>query len=141
VSFTEAQQREGINYNYHQEPGFQPVDKSAEMPSPDGTSLAAALAGTDVSTFTRERPGFSAFLLEGERSITPIRLIHGDWMFCGMHKSGLTVHRKDETRPTIGGAATMSTKRSQKAKHQKTTTANKSICGKNIIVNKKQNCC
>lgn len=65
VSFTEAQQSEGINYNYHQEPGFQPVDKSAEMPSPDGSSLAASLAGTDVLTFTRERPGFSAFILEG----------------------------------------------------------------------------
>jgi predicted dithiol-disulfide oxidoreductase (DUF899 family) len=65
VSFTEEQQREGIVYNYHREPGFQAVDESAETPSPDGASLAASLAGTDVSTFTRERPGFSAFIMEG----------------------------------------------------------------------------
>lgn len=65
VSFTEEQQREGIVYNYYREAGFQAVEKSAEMPSPDGASLAASLAGTDVSTFTRERPGFSAFIMEG----------------------------------------------------------------------------
>ncbi len=65
VSFTEEQQREGIVYNYSREPGFKAPDKSAEIPSPDGASLAASLAGTDVSTFTRERPGFSAFIKEG----------------------------------------------------------------------------
>lgn len=65
VSFTEEQQREGIVYNYHGEQGFQAAEMRAEIPSQDDSSLAASLAGTDVSTFTRERPGFSAFIKEG----------------------------------------------------------------------------
>lgn len=64
VSFTERQQQEGIVYNYEREPAFEEVDNNVEIPSPDDASLAASLAGTDVSTFTRERPGFSAFILE-----------------------------------------------------------------------------
>ena len=62
ASFTEEQQREkGIEYNYqHEEP-------LAEIPSrttPDGSSTFAAMCGTDVATYTRERPGMSAFALE-----------------------------------------------------------------------------
>ncbi len=59
VRFTEEQQREGgIEYNYQREERWQlrgdegPV---AEM---------AAMTGTDVATYTRERPGMSAFVLE-----------------------------------------------------------------------------
>jgi predicted dithiol-disulfide oxidoreductase (DUF899 family) len=64
VSFTEEQQRDGIAYNYVREPGV-PVSKTAAIPSrvtPDGPGNAAAQAGTDVATFTRERPGMSAFV-------------------------------------------------------------------------------
>jgi len=61
VSFTEEQQREeGIEYNYERE---QPL----EIPSrstPDGPTTFAAMSGTDVATYTRERPGMSAFALE-----------------------------------------------------------------------------
>ena len=38
-----------------------------EIPSrttPDGPAKGAALSGTDVATYTRERPGMSAFVLE-----------------------------------------------------------------------------
>ncbi len=59
VGFTEGQQREeGIEYNYRREGRWQlrgdegPV---AEM---------AAMTGTDAATYTRERPGMSAFALE-----------------------------------------------------------------------------
>src|SRR5262245_11958451 len=62
VWFTEEQQREGgIAYNYRRE---RPV---AEVPSgstPDGPTTFAAMTGTDVATYTRERPGMSAFVLE-----------------------------------------------------------------------------
>ena len=37
------------------------------MPSrstPDGSALFAAMSGTDKATYTRERPGMSAFALE-----------------------------------------------------------------------------
>jgi predicted dithiol-disulfide oxidoreductase (DUF899 family) len=62
VGFTEAQQREGsITYNYRRE---KPL---ADMPSntaPDGSAVAASQTGTDKATYTRERPGLSAFVLE-----------------------------------------------------------------------------
>ena len=32
--------------------------------APDGSSVGASLSGTDVGTYTRERPGMSAFALE-----------------------------------------------------------------------------
>jgi predicted dithiol-disulfide oxidoreductase (DUF899 family) len=69
VSFTEQEQREGgIEYNYQREPAFQlRVGKGAEIPSrttPDGPTMFAAMSGTDVATYTRERPGMSAFALE-----------------------------------------------------------------------------
>jgi predicted dithiol-disulfide oxidoreductase (DUF899 family) len=67
VSFTEAQQREGIEYNYHREPEQQTVANSATIASqntPDGASIGAAMSGTDVSAYTRERPGVSAFIIQ-----------------------------------------------------------------------------
>jgi predicted dithiol-disulfide oxidoreductase (DUF899 family) len=60
VGFSEEQQREGgIEYNYRREAplvreagGEEPVDEFA------------AMAGTDAATYSRERPGISAFVLE-----------------------------------------------------------------------------
>jgi predicted dithiol-disulfide oxidoreductase (DUF899 family) len=58
VSFTEQQQRNGeIDYNYRREPPWR------DSPS-SGANPHAAMAGTDVATFIRERPGMSAFALE-----------------------------------------------------------------------------
>jgi len=60
VGFTEAQQREeGIEYNYRQESPL-PPDAGAG----GAVSEVAASAGVDMPTFTRERPGMSAFALE-----------------------------------------------------------------------------
>src|SRR5688572_4584916 len=68
ASFTEEQQREGIEYNYRREPALQPRRaEGAEIPSrstPDGPTTFAIMSGTDVATYTRERPGMSAFTLE-----------------------------------------------------------------------------
>jgi predicted dithiol-disulfide oxidoreductase (DUF899 family) len=59
VGFTQEQQREvGIEYNYRREAALPlrgskgPVDEMA------------AMTGTDAATYTRERPGMSAFVLE-----------------------------------------------------------------------------
>jgi predicted dithiol-disulfide oxidoreductase (DUF899 family) len=61
VSFTEEQQRQGgIEYNY--ERGGHAMDAEAEIPQP--VSRNAIMAGTDVATYTRERPGMSAFVIE-----------------------------------------------------------------------------
>jgi predicted dithiol-disulfide oxidoreductase (DUF899 family) len=61
VGFTEEQQRTGtIEYNY--ERGGHAMDMAAV---PEPVAKNAAMAGTDVATYTRERPGMSAFVLEG----------------------------------------------------------------------------
>jgi predicted dithiol-disulfide oxidoreductase (DUF899 family) len=61
ASFTEEQQREGIEYNYEHE---EPLAKTPSRPTSDGASKFAAMCGTDVNTYIRERPGMSAFALE-----------------------------------------------------------------------------
>ena len=66
ASFTEEQQRKGIEYNYRREP---PSESRGEAPklsrsAPEGPTSFAAASGTDVDTYTRERPGVSAFALE-----------------------------------------------------------------------------
>jgi len=59
VSLSEAQQREGAEYNYRREPPRASSDKDTG-PVVD----MAATTGTDVATYIRERPGMSAFVLE-----------------------------------------------------------------------------
>jgi len=62
VGFTEEQQREGdIEYNYRREPPLAPIPSRS---TPDGAATFAAMTGTDMATYTRERPGMSAFVLE-----------------------------------------------------------------------------
>jgi predicted dithiol-disulfide oxidoreductase (DUF899 family) len=59
VGFTAAQQREGgIEYNYRREAAWQL--RGGEGPVAEN----AAMTGTDAATYTRERPGMSAFVLE-----------------------------------------------------------------------------
>ena len=59
VRFTEEQQRDGaIVYNYRREKVWQP---SGDAP----VVTMAASTGTDAATYTRERPGMSAFVREG----------------------------------------------------------------------------
>jgi predicted dithiol-disulfide oxidoreductase (DUF899 family) len=59
VRFTEEQQREGgIEYNYRREGARQL--RGSDTPA----SASAAMTGTDEATYTRERPGMSAFALE-----------------------------------------------------------------------------
>jgi predicted dithiol-disulfide oxidoreductase (DUF899 family) len=73
VSVTEEQQREGtVEYNYqpgHPRPDVKPHAgglglKIPTRATPDGPAKGAAMTGTDVATYARERPGMSAFVLE-----------------------------------------------------------------------------
>jgi predicted dithiol-disulfide oxidoreductase (DUF899 family) len=66
ASFTEEQQRKGIEYNYRREPPSEPRGEAPKLSRsvPDGPTEFAAASGTDVDTYTRERPGVSAFALE-----------------------------------------------------------------------------
>src|SRR5919108_518316 len=62
VWFSEEQQRKGgIEYNYRRE---EPVVEIPSRSTSDGSATFAAMCGTDVPTYTRERPGMSAFTLE-----------------------------------------------------------------------------
>jgi predicted dithiol-disulfide oxidoreductase (DUF899 family) len=70
VSFDPAQQRAGLEYNWRRE---SPLDVPLEgatvstwtaLGSANPVAQIAATTGTDVPTYTRERPGMSAFVLE-----------------------------------------------------------------------------
>jgi len=58
VRFTEDEQRRdgGIEYNYRREPAWKGGG--------EGSLTFSAMSGTDAATYTRERPGMSAFVLE-----------------------------------------------------------------------------
>jgi predicted dithiol-disulfide oxidoreductase (DUF899 family) len=71
VQITEKQQREGkVEYNYRREaPAPEPLaGKNAREWQPRGdegpVAQVAAMTGTDLAAYTRERPGMSAFALE-----------------------------------------------------------------------------
>jgi predicted dithiol-disulfide oxidoreductase (DUF899 family) len=67
VSLSEQQQREGtVEYNYRREPAWteRGIGDSLTKLGEGPVAELAATTGTDVSTYTRERPGMSAFVLE-----------------------------------------------------------------------------
>ena len=66
ISFSEQQQREGgIEYNYRREPpAREPLAGKTSRGDQGPVAQMAAAAGTDAATYTRERPGMSAFALE-----------------------------------------------------------------------------
>ncbi len=63
VSISERQQRDGgVEYNY--ERGGHALDAKPETVAEGPVAEFAAMSGTDVAAYTRERPGMSAFALE-----------------------------------------------------------------------------
>ena len=69
ASITEAQQRQGgVEYNYQRSPVVPPESQTAHESKLRGSQgpvlQMATMAGTDVPTYMRERPGMSAFVLE-----------------------------------------------------------------------------
>ncbi len=104
ISFTEEQQRAGIEYNY--ERGGHAMDMT---PVPPPVAQFAASCGTDVATWTRDRAGLSTFVLEDGAVYHTYsaysRGLDGVW---GMYQ-WLDRPQRDATRPAHGGAATTST--------------------------------
>ena len=105
VSFSEAQQRAGeIEYNY--ERGGHAMDATSEIPEP--VARFAATCGTDAPTYTRERPGLSAFVLENgvvyHAYSTYARGLDGLWGMYqwldraprGRNETGIWWRRRDE---------------------------------------------
>lgn len=67
VWFTpEEQQSGGIEYNFRREP---PIPAVLQQQKPGGEQgpddLISSMTGTDINTFARERPGLSAFVMQG----------------------------------------------------------------------------
>jgi len=92
VSFTEEQQRKGaIEYNYER---GHAMDETTTVPQ--GVADNAVMAGTDAATYTRERPGMSAFALENgivyHTYSTYSRGLDGLWgMYQWLERSGTSV--------------------------------------------------
>ncbi|MEO7500817.1 MAG: thioredoxin family protein [Casimicrobiaceae bacterium] len=110
VAYTEVQQREGgIDYNYRREPAApRGAGSAAAWPDTGPVAENAAMAGTDVATYTRERPGMSAFVLDDgavyHTYSTYSRGLDGLWgMYqwldrapLGRNETGLWWRRQDE---------------------------------------------
>ncbi len=66
VQFTADQQRHdgAIEYNFRREPAWPVRGRDPEAEGKGDAADMAAMTGTDVATYTRERPGMSAFVLE-----------------------------------------------------------------------------
>ena len=114
VSLTEEQQREGaVEYNYRREAAWtirgigDAMTKRGEGP----VAEMAAMTGTDVATYTRERPGMSAFVLEDgvvyHTYSTYARGLDGLWGMYqwldrapkGRNETGVWWRRHDEYEP------------------------------------------
>jgi predicted dithiol-disulfide oxidoreductase (DUF899 family) len=114
ASLTEQQQREGtVEYNYRREPKLESrigdtLTKRGEGP----VEVNAVMTGTDVATYTRERPGMSAFVLEDgvvyHTYSTYSRGLDGLWGMYqwldrapkGRNESGIWWRRRDEYAKT-----------------------------------------
>jgi predicted dithiol-disulfide oxidoreductase (DUF899 family) len=66
TSFTQEEQQQGIEYNYRREPAWKQtgIGDTMTKQGEDPVAENAEMTGTDVATYTRERPGMSAFVLE-----------------------------------------------------------------------------
>ena len=62
VSFTADQLREGAEYNFRRDDPVMNIGRAGTATS--GPAKNAAITGTDVGTYTREREGMSAFAVE-----------------------------------------------------------------------------
>jgi predicted dithiol-disulfide oxidoreductase (DUF899 family)/predicted metal-binding membrane protein len=119
AAYTEEQQREGVvEYNYRR--GGHAMDAT---PVPGPVAELAAMAGTDAATYTRERPGMSAFVLEDGVVYHTIPPMRADWTASGACSSGSTAHPRGATRRASGGAATTSTTRAERSRGCRGATA------------------
>jgi predicted dithiol-disulfide oxidoreductase (DUF899 family) len=111
VSFTEEQQREGrVEYNYRREPAWKAsgIGDSLTKRGEGPVAEIAAMTGTDVATYTREKPGLSAFVLQDgvvyHTYSTYVRGLDGLWgMYqwldrapMGRNETGTWFRRHDE---------------------------------------------
>jgi predicted dithiol-disulfide oxidoreductase (DUF899 family) len=120
VSLTEQQQRDGVEYNYRREQAWtlRGIGNALTQGGEGPVAQIAAMTGTDVATYTRERPGMSAFVREDgaiyHTYSTYSRGLDGLWGSYqwldrapkGRNEAGIWWRRHDEyAAPAPGGAA------------------------------------
>jgi predicted dithiol-disulfide oxidoreductase (DUF899 family) len=122
VSLTEQQQRDGtVEYNYRREAAWtlRGIDDALTKGGEGPVAEIASMTGTDVATYTRERPGMSAFVREDgaiyHTYSTYARGLDGLWgMYqwldrapLGRNEQGIWWRRRDEyeRKPHSAGAA------------------------------------
>jgi predicted dithiol-disulfide oxidoreductase (DUF899 family) len=122
VSLTEQQQRDGtVDYNYRREAAWtlRGIDDALTKGGEGPVAEIASMTGTDVATYTRERPGMSAFVREDgaiyHTYSTYARGLDGLWgMYqwldrapLGRNEQGIWWRRRDEyeRKPHSAGAA------------------------------------
>jgi predicted dithiol-disulfide oxidoreductase (DUF899 family) len=120
VSVTEEQQRDGsVDYNYQRAAASQLRDGEGSQirsrATPDGATKGTAMTGTEVSTYARERPGMSAFVLENgsvyHTYSTYARGLDGLWGMYqwldrapkGRNETGYWLRHRDKYGDNIGG--------------------------------------
>jgi predicted dithiol-disulfide oxidoreductase (DUF899 family) len=73
VSFDDKQWQEGVEYNYHREPGYSRASakqlgafrwREGQAAGEGAEDKFASMCGVDAPTYHRERPGMSAFAVE-----------------------------------------------------------------------------
>ena len=113
VSLTEKQQLEGAEYNYRREAAWieSGIGDSLTKRGKGPVAEHAAMTGTDVATYTRERPGMSAFVIEDgviyHTYSTYARGLDGLWGMYqwldrapkGRNETGIWWRRHDEYEP------------------------------------------
>jgi predicted dithiol-disulfide oxidoreductase (DUF899 family) len=120
VSVTEEQQRAGtVDYNYQRAAASRSrggeTPKTRARATPDGATKGAAMTGTDVPAYARERPGMSAFALEDgivyHTYSTFARGLDGLWGMYqwldrapkGRNEAGYWLRHRDKYGDNIGG--------------------------------------
>jgi len=125
VWFTEEQQRAGgIEYNYRREG---PVVEIPSSSTPDGSTTFAAMSGTDVATYTRERPGMSAFVLEDGVVYHTYSTYARGLDVWGMYQWLDRAPPRGATKRASGGAATTSTTSAERRRGCRGVTAGREI--------------
>ena len=112
ASYTEEQQRKGIEYNFTREPEllWRPDQEGGGQAAED---KFAAMCGADSPTYHRERPGMSAFVLEdGVLYHTYSTYARGVDHLWGCI-SGSTAPQRGGMRRASGGVVTTSTARNE----------------------------
>jgi predicted dithiol-disulfide oxidoreductase (DUF899 family) len=119
ASLTEEQQRKGtVEYNYRREAAWtlRGIGDSLTKGGVGPVAEIAAMTGTDVATYTRERPGMSAFVIEDgvvyHTYSTYSRGLDALWGMYqwldrapkGRNEMGIWWRRNDEYEPTLQGA-------------------------------------